>query len=433
MRILLVNPPINHVVSSDFSSKLLSSGFVPPLGLMYLASYAKGFGHDVQILDMAFDNALKMKIMTYNPDIIGITSTTLTLYDAIATAKAVKKVGNIPVMIGGAHCDIYPKETASFDCIDYVVRGDGWKPLLRVLNNEQKSKICEVDPLEDFNSVPFPDRRMVDIEKYHSAISKGKLMTTMISSLGCPYSCIFCHQPHYKKWRARSAINVVNEMMEISRMGISEIEIYDDTFTYDRHRVIEICNMLSVLKLKVDWNIRTRVDRVDPILLQFMAKAGCKRINYGIESVTPSVLKTLRKGFGLEQIKDAIRWTREAGIEMQAYFMLGSPGETKEQMLDTIKFANKYIDDYAFYSITQVLPGTDLCKNDFWTEFARNPIPGLALPLWNETDHKELEELLDYAYRSFYLRPGYILKQFMKVKSAEEFVRKASMAIKMFN
>jgi radical SAM superfamily enzyme YgiQ (UPF0313 family) len=132
LRILFVNPPIEHIVSSDFSNKLLSSGFVPPLGLMYLASYAEEFGHDAQVLDMVVSDTLKMKIMTYNPDVVGITSTTLTFYDALQTAKTVKKIGNVPVIIGGPHCDIYPEETVSFDCIDYVVRGDGWNPLLKI-------------------------------------------------------------------------------------------------------------------------------------------------------------------------------------------------------------------------------------------------------------------------------------------------------------
>lgn len=445
MKVLLINPPMSHAVHSDinsFGDKLLVGSSMPPLGLMYLGSYLKSTGVNVKILDTGVEGIdfLQIAIMAYWPDVVGITSTTLTLYDAIQVAKAIKNVSkHIPVVIGGAHCDIYPQETANFDCIDYVVRGDGWKPFSRLLSGKVDNKILDLDLLEDFDSVPYPDRRMIDITKYHSIMTQGKLATTMVSSLGCPYSCTFCHQPHYKKWRARSARNVVGEMKEIVAMGINEIEIYDDTFTYDRDRVLEICDLLLAQRLKVDWNIRTRVDKVDLPLLKLMAKAGCNRVNYGIESVTPNVLKTLRKGFNLEQIKDAIRWTKEAKIGMQAYFMLGSPGETREQMLDTIKFANKHIDDYAFYTITSLMPKTYLYDfsindgrhDDFWRKFAQDPTPDFVSKFWDETNREGLKDILNYAYRSFYLRPIYIFRQIIKLRSVQELFRKAIMAIRM--
>lgn len=447
MKVLLINPPMNHAVHSginSFGDKLLVGSSMPPLGLMYLGSYLRSTGKDVRIFDAIVNgiDALKMMVRTYYPDVIGITSTTLTLYDAIQTAKTVKGISkHIPVVIGGAHCDIYPQETANFDCIDYVIRGDGWKPLSKLLSGKfHNGKILDLEPLEDFDSVPFPDRDMIDIMKYHSIMTQGRLATTMVSSLGCPYNCTFCHQPHYKKWRARSASNVVAEMKEIVAMGINEIEIYDDTFTYDRDRVLEVCDLILSTKLKVDWNIRTRVDKVDLPLLKLMAKAGCKRVNYGIESVTPSVLKILRKGFNLEQIKDAIRWTKQCKVGMQAYFMLGSPGETKEQMLDTIKFANKYVDDYAFYTITSLMPKTYLYDfsvndgrcDDFWRKFAKDPTPDFVSRFWDETNREDLKQILNYAYRSFYLRPSYILRQIIKLRSAKELFRKAMMAIRMF-
>jgi radical SAM superfamily enzyme YgiQ (UPF0313 family) len=222
-------------------------------------------------------------------------------------------------------------------------------------------------------------------------------------------------------------------------MGIKEFEIYDDTFTYGRDRVIKICDLILKWDMDIDWAIRTRVDCVDKEMLQLMAKAGCKRINYGIESVTPSVLKMLRKGFNMIQVIDAIRDTMDAGIEIQAYFMIGSPRETREQILNTIKFANRYIPDYAYYSITSPTPCTALYTlglrenrfYDYWREFAQNPRPDFHAYFWDDLPRDELIELMEYGFKSFYLRPNFILKQLAEVRSFNDLMRKAKVMLAM--
>jgi radical SAM superfamily enzyme YgiQ (UPF0313 family) len=164
-----------------------------------------------------------------------------------------------------------------------------------------------------------------------------------------------------------------------------------------------------------------------------MARAGCKRINYGIESANPEVLKMLRKGITPEQSEEAVRMTKEAGIEVQAYFMIGSPRETKEQIMNTIAFANKLNPDYCYYSITSPTPATPLYTlgmkegkfNDYWREFAKNPIANFKARFWGDLQREELIELMEYAYKSFYLRPKFILKQLVKVRSFNDLMQKA--------
>jgi anaerobic magnesium-protoporphyrin IX monomethyl ester cyclase len=436
MKVLLINPPMDNIVGmkeSAFMSGLMKSNPVPPLGLMYVASYAEKYGHKVRIMDMNVDQiSLWSKVDEFKPDIVGITATTLTLYDALQVAKKIKAIGNIPVVIGGAHCNIYPEETSYFKEIDYVVRGEGELPFIKL-----NKRLPDIELVENLDDIPFPARHLIDIKKYHTTLSKHKLVGTMCSSRGCPLNCIFCYQPHFgKRWRARSAGNVVEEIKECVKLGIGEIEIYDDTFTYDRTRVLMICELLLQARVKVDWNIRTRVDRVDLEMLKLMARAGCKRINYGIESVNPEILKILKKGFTVEQIKNAIKWTKEAGIEIQAYFMLGSPTETEKQMLETIQFANKYIPDYCYYSITTPFPGTQLYENgikekryrDNWREFAEYPLPDFKLDFWSNGEFEKLNKMVEYGYKSFYRRPSYILRQLMKVRSFQELKNKAIIA-----
>ncbi len=447
MKVLLINPPIDHMVVStvpDYVNAQLSSNPMPPLGLMYLASYVlKHTKHEVRICDMVVGDNLWQTLWDYKPNVVGITTTTLTLYDAVQVAKMCKQYNpSVITVMGGAHCSIYPNETASFKEVDFVVQGEGESPLFELLGGwfGDHDKILPIDIIDNLDDIPFPSRELVDITKYHSAMSKNKLVTSMITSRGCPMNCSFCYQPHYgKRWRARSAGNVVDEIEEIVKLGIHEIEIYDDTFTYDQERALDICLEICRRDLKVDWAIRTRVDCVNKYLLMSMALAGCKRINYGIESVTPSVLKMLRKGFNMIQVIDALRDTMDAGIEIQAYFMIGSPRETREQILSTIKFVNKYIPDYAYYSITSPTPGTDLYTlgmregkfNDYWREFAKNPTADFKAKFWGDLPREELLKLMEYGFKSFYLRPSFILKQLAKVRSFSDLVNKAKAMVAM--
>lgn len=417
---------------------------MPPLGLMYLAAYIERCTeHQVEILDMNVGDPLMSALMTYKPDVVGITTTTLTLYDALLVAKMTKEYSkNIVTVMGGAHCSIYPNETASFPEVDYVIQGEGELPFLRLLNGVA-GKILDTEIIENADNKPFPARHLIDIKKYHSVLNK-KPVTSMLSAFNCQMNCSFCYQPHYTKgWRARSAQSVVEEMAQIAKMGIGEIEVMDDTFSFDRDRVLDICDRLIHYKANGVWsvgfNIRTRVDKVDYELLQKMKLAGCKRINYGVESFVPETLKTLRKGFDVEKAGLAIEMTKYVGIEAQAYLMLGSPDETEEQMMQTINITNKLNPDYAYYSLTSPMPGTVMYKwglnegryKDYWREFVLNPTPDFKMRIWREEARDEMVRIMEKGYRSFYYRPQYVLNQLFKVKSMKELTQKARMALAM--
>jgi radical SAM superfamily enzyme YgiQ (UPF0313 family) len=413
---------------------------MPPLGLMYLAAYVERCTeHEVKILDMNVGESLFNELEQWNPEVVGITTTTLTLYDALWVAQYCKEWNhNVVTVMGGPHTSIYPQETASFPEVDYVIQGEGELPFLRVLNGVA-GKILEPEIIEDIDLKPFPARHLIDITKYHSVLNK-KLTTSCITSSGCPYNCSFCYQPHWgHKVRMRSAKSVVDEMELIEKMGIGEIEIMDDTFTFDEMRVVDICDEIQIRNLNVAWNIRTRVDKVSLRLLRKMRFANCKRINYGIESFDETTLKTLRKGFSVHDIYNAIHWTKEVGIEVQAYLMLGSPDESKLEMKTTIISTNGANPDYAYYSLTSPMPGTPMYERglkegrytDYWRDFAKNPTPDFKMRLWNESTRDEMVKIMEHGYRSFYYRPSYVLKQISKVRSIGEFTRKAKMAIGM--
>lgn len=463
MKILLINPPqleaIDPSLPRIFQEK---EDPMPPLGLMHLSSYLKKFGqknHQIKILDCQLEKInhehLEKIILEENPDIFGITATSFSLPAAIQAADIMKKINpETKIVIGGPHVYIYPTETLSLKVIDYIVLGEGEETFTELVNNiDRQNNLYKIkglgfkkdgravineqrEPIKNLDSLPFPDRRLLPYEKYESALSRKMPITTMFSSRGCPFRCLFCNRPHLGKvFRARSAKNVVDEMEECVKIGIQEIFFYDDTFTVDRERVADICEEILNRKLNIYWDVRARVDTVDEKLLILMKKAGCQRIHYGVEAGTQKILNTLRKGITLEQVEKAFSITRKIGIETLAYFMMGSPGETKEDILETISFAKKIKPDFVNFSITTPYPATDLYvlglqKNllpyDYWKKFAENPSIDFKPMVWEENLKKEeLKKLLKKAYLSFYFRPGFVLKTLKNIKSFKELLRKA--------
>jgi len=264
----------------------------------------------------------------------------------------------------------------------------------------------------------------------------------MFTSRGCPFRCAFCDRPHLgKQFRARSPKNVVDEMVACVKMGIHEFLIYDDTFTVDRKRVLGVCEEIRQRKLDIGWDIRARVDTVDAALLKKLRLAGCERIHYGVEAGTEKILKVLNKGITLPQVQNAFDLTKHAGIETLAYFMIGAPTETREDIIQTIKFAERLDPDYVHITILTPFPGTQIYfdglaqgifAEDFWQKFAAHPTTDFVPRYWEqELSTDELITILNQAYKRFYLRPRYIWKRITRVRPLAELARKAHAGVKV--
>ena len=468
MNVLLVYPPAENTLTANLPPMVDEErGHTPPLGLMYVASYAEqNTDHKIKILDAQVENisydGLEGAIKERKPDIVGVQVMTFTLIDGILTTKAVKNIDcDIPVVWGGIHVNIFPIETINLPRVDYLVLGEGEIPFTELIKNiNDKQKLKEIkglvfkhngeivntglcDLVHDLDTIPFPARHLTPYKKYYSLLAKRTPITTMMTSRGCPYKCLFCDRPHLgKKFRAHSAENVVEEMEECVNMGIKEFMIYDDTFNIDRKRVLDICNLIVERGLDIGWDIRARVDRVDREMLSALKKVGCERIHYGVESGNQYILNVLRKGITIEQVEKVFKMTKDVGISTLAYFMIGSPRETRKEIMETINFAKKINPDYVNFSVTTPYPSTDLytlglqegvLKNDYWKEFAKNPTKEFLPELWEEhLSREELVDLLKFAYKRFYMCPTYIIKRMLKVRSSKEFKRKARAGLRVF-
>jgi radical SAM superfamily enzyme YgiQ (UPF0313 family) len=218
-------------------------------------------------------------------------------------------------------------------------------------------------------------------------------------------------------------------------MGIHDFMIYDDTFTVIHQRVMEICEMIINRKLDISFDIRARVDTVNETMLDRLAGAGCRGIHYGIEAGTEKVLNVLNKGIDLDTAARVFKATKRRNIPVLAYFMIGSPTETVEDIKKTFSLMKKLDPDYVHLTMLTPFPGTEIYKaalqqgivpHDVWKEYAADPVTDFQPPFWNEYfSLEELQDLTKQGYREFYLRPRHIAKQLAKMRSFSEFRRKA--------
>jgi len=469
MKVLLINPPSGkEIVSCNPEFLNQERGYTPPLGILYLASYLEKFSDfEVKVLDCQVEETkysqLGQIIKKIDPDVIGITAMTFTLLDVLEVIKIAQQAKpDAKIVLGGPHPQIYPEETINLPEVDYVILGEGeisFLELLKCLKEKDYKKLNQIkgltfkkdgqiintgpsEPIKNLDELPFPARHLTPYQKYYSIIARKNPVTTMFTSRGCPYRCSFCDRPAMGKvFRARSAKNVVDEMQECKKLGINEIFMYDDTFTVNRQRVLDICREIKERNLNILWDIRARVDTVDEEMLKALKKAGCQRIHYGVETGTEKILKVLNKGITLKQAEEAFRLTKKVGMQTLAYFILGSPTETKEDILKTMSFAKKLNPDFVQFTLLTPFPATQIYldglkqgsfKYDHWQKFAENPTPDFQTIYWEEIFTKEeLITFLNQAYKSFYLRPSFIIKEIFRIRSLSEITKKVKAGLRI--
>lgn len=469
MRVLLINPPrFNELVGKNPGIVEENRGFNPPLGILSLAGYLKkNSSHEVEVFDAqpgswGYD-ALETIFAGKKVDIVGITAMTFTLIDVWKTVRLVKKtIPGVKVILGGPHVHLYPKETINLEGVDYLMQGEGEITFLEFLNHyhdlERLRKIpglCFIDPAtkqiinngiapstQDLDKLGWPARDLVNISDYTSLLGRSNMITTMFTSRGCPYRCTFCDRPYspvISGFRWRSAKHVADEIEEIIELGISEAFIYDDTFTIRKDRVFELCDEIIRRKIKFTWDVRAHVNTISPDMLKAMRKAGCDRIHYGVEVGNDRMMREIKKNATVSKIEKVFAWTKDVGMETLAYFMFGQQTETREDMQDSIRMAKELNPSYAHFTIFCPYPGTEiylkglkngLIKEDVWHKFSTNPGPGYKLPVWEEhLSRVQLQEVLVSAYKQFYLRPSYITKRVLKMRSLGEIMRKLKAGI----
>ena len=454
--ITLIVPPVElqycNIINS--SSLLTNVKKYPALGLGYVAAVLEKDEYPIRYIDMfALDmtyKSLKTQLEKAPPNYVGITADIATIMPARKIAKIIRKINpECKIIIGGVQVELFPHETIQHAEFDVGVIGEGEYTMLELMPKLEKresindvkgiifkkdGKIIKTPPrpfIKDLDILPFPARHLMPLKRYCSDVSKNRYITTIASSRGCPFNCLFCIKN--PPWRGRSPKNVVDELESIKNdFGIEEVLFVDSTFSVNKNRVIEICKEIIRRKLKIIWECSTRADCVNEKLLLWMKRAGCERIQYGIESGDPRILKIIRKNISLNQIEQAILWAKKANLEILTLFMIGCPGDTIQSMNRTINFAKKLDTDFTFFGIATPGPGSDMLdlaieqgivEPDIWTKFVKGETTDIPTPNFEseEFDREKLIQLLRKAYLTFYFRPKYILKRLLKIKSFSEF------------
>lgn len=362
-------------------------GVQEPLGLLYIATVLERDGHEVRFLDLSFRDELPdLADEVKDVDFVGISSSTALFGRALETLKAIKdKNPHLPVALGGPHATALPAETVKAG-FDVAVVGEGEKTILAIAEAFEKegglgtsalSKIPAiafksgdkiiVNPqgefISDLDSLPHPDRALIDYQRYFST---GLKQAGIVAMRGCPFRCAYCKpmQEHLfgRKIRRRSARDVASEVDTVARNIIDRVLFRDDAFTTNSVKWFhEFGATLQELKTPLwGWVCQGRVDQITPELLDAMKSAGLKMIAFGVESGSQRILDYYRKGITPEQTERAFKLCKERGIATHAFVMVGAPIERWEDVEATIRLIERIKPNSVSPSITTPAPGTDL-------------------------------------------------------------------------
>lgn len=383
MKIALVKPRSYHLVVSKGTIRL-------PLGLAYIASSCEAYGYEVKIFDSELiDGEVEQlidTIMEFEPDFVGLTATTPLILSADTISRLVHdRNPNIKTMIGGPHATYLPEYTLSTTDFDALCIGEGEEVVVeyikRLEKNEPFNNIVGLMYKDDSGNIlgnnikaqtkihttPLPARHLLDLSKYID-VPRGinEPQDAIFTARGCPEKCAFCISAD-EKLRIRYVDDVLKELDEIVfKYGTKFIIISDDTFTQHKRKTIELCKAMIDRQYNIRYICQTRLDRVDPEILEWLVKTGCYAICFGIESGSNRILKSMRKDNDLEKIRQNVPMIKSFGFNMRATYILGWIDETEEEILETIKLAEEIDADENAFCIATPYPGTEL-----WDEALR--------------------------------------------------------------
>lgn len=433
--VVFLNLPHNEQITRRYMCSYASpESLMPPLELISCAAIARDWNSCNSVLIDAIADKLTLtdsisQIKAVAPAVI-VSLTGFECYeDDVNTVKKLKAAfPEVAIVLFGHYATNFPEESLRNSNADFIILGEPetvLSNLLAALSEKQSiasvTGICMIldgkfvkqgdsSRIRDPTELPIPAYDLLPIHKYGEPLLAqpyGMIQTIR----GCPYQCSYCVKSYGSKLSQLSTDRVIKEMkLWIELQGVKSIRFIDDTFTINRVRVIELCKAIIENKLNVEWACLSRTDNLDEELLNWMKKAGCKRIYFGMESGSQRMLDIYKKNVDVGEALKALLLCRKVGIETAAFFMSGHPEETENDFVATLEFAKSANLNYASFNPLTPYPGTSL-----YVEL-KEYLTFNIYPYKNEWTNPLVNELFDQRkqrfYRGFYLRYGYIVSNF---------------------
>lgn len=377
MKVALVKPPPTYAYYNK----------MPVFGICYISACLTLKGHDCRIFDAHFNSWAQKetidRVLEYGPDIIGFTAMTHEVIPNSEMATQLRERLSAPIIVGGCHVTALPERTLrEFPAFDYGVYGEGEKTMLELTDFLQQGSTSEPSnipglvfrdaegnihvnrPREPLTSSELDMLPLPDFKDYYNgprALANKNSYYPMSTSRGCPYNCAFCMQVLGRKVRRRSAENIIQEIeYAISHYGAHTFNFCDDIFLFDNQETRELLQLMidRSLAKRIRWSGLLRANLVTPELVDLAKKAGCFRLEMGVESGDDEILKAINKDITVEQVKNAVRIIKDAGILVSTYFILGHPNETTETIKKTIYLAAELNSHTMAVGLMVPYPGT---------------------------------------------------------------------------
>lgn len=421
----------------------IAGALIPPLGVLYLARMLELQGHRVQVIDCAAEHSPAEAVQRVLPsaDVVGMTiySGTSEQNASVSIAKMIKEQEpDLPLVLGGPHCSIFPQKALQDHQADVCVLGEGEHRIASIMNALQGKQAFSSIPgivfrgkngfhatpaykqIMDLDALPFPSRYLVrryDYGYLHGVKVLPGMVTSMMSSRGCPFRCAFCQQwfllPHH---RTHSAPRIIAEVDELVRTGYTSIAFADDDFLANKRKTETVMDHIIKEGYSLTmWILNARVDSADKTLFTKLRKAGVELIFFGVESGDQEILDFYQKKITLDQVRKAVTLSKEAGFFTSANFIIGAPVEKRRHIQHTMAFARSLpLDNAAFRKLWY------LAKSRLWEEAVRqgkinrdeaDVSTGSDRGLANFTE-SEIEAYCNKAYYSFIASPRYWIREF---------------------
>ena len=466
--ITLINPPEQLRVWAGIPKAHAHGVYCfPPLGLMHIQAAIEKRSHYVaEICDPVVDNLdypdFEQLLKRYPLDMVGIGTYTHSLPDVQMTINLVRKLNpNAKIFLGGPHCAMFPDYAIQLEGIDGIVTGDGEDPFLDIIKAHDKGKDfsgisgvwwftddgeevrnTELPSTKDLTRYPWPDRSRSRFKDYYLPGTKQPVVTTAITSRGCPHSCPFC-LTYKKQYRIRDIDHILDEMEHCLSLGITETHFIDDLFTPNSQWVLKFCDAIERRGLKFSWGYKTTIAGTTREQIRRCRETGCTKIHFGVESANNEGLDAWGKHCDTDDVHRVFKWCREEGVRSVAYIMLAGPHErTMDQAVSNLDEMFKLDADFAVFAVFSPYPGTDtfaegaklgLYAADCWDRLMKDPLCGVEVPVaWEEHLSKaEILDLLKIAHRRFYMRPKFLARQVLGLSTAAELKRLAQGAMSL--